>query len=97
MMATNFTSLALYFPAMHQIGISGSSLPGKVVAFALLFGATMLPALVPLIRSSRLVGLLQPPLTRAGAFFDRHRRVLIPAIAFGFATYLAVQGLVNLA
>ncbi len=26
MMATNFTSLALYFPAMHEVGISGAGL-----------------------------------------------------------------------
>jgi Sap, sulfolipid-1-addressing protein len=96
MMATNFTSLALYFPAMHQIGISGASPPGKVVAFAVLYGATMLPATVPLLPSGRLATTLQRPLERANAFMDMHHRTLVPLVAFGFAGFLAVQGLVNL-
>lgn len=96
MMATNFTSLILYFPAMHQVGVSRSETVGKIVAFMVLFGATMLPATAPLLPSGRLGVALQSRLERASAFFDRHRRTLVPLLAFAFAAYLGLQGLVRL-
>jgi hypothetical protein len=96
MMATNFTSLILYFPAMHQIGVSRSETVGKIVAFVMLFSATMLPATAPLLPSGRLAVPLRSRLERANAFVDRHRRTLVPLLASTFAAYLGVQGLVNL-
>jgi hypothetical protein len=96
MMATNFTSLILYFPAMHLVGVSRSGTAGKIVAFMVLFGATMLPATAPLLPSGRLAAAVRSRLERANAFFDLHRRTLVPLLAFTFAAYLGVQGLVNL-
>ena len=96
-MATNFTSLALYFPAIHEIGVSPAGLAGRVAAVGFLFLATMLPALVPLVPSGPVGRVLRTPLERAHELVDGHERILIPVLTFPFAAYLGVQGVVRLA
>jgi len=44
LMATNFSSLVLYFPAMHAIGISDASTGARVLAFLLVFSIALSPA-----------------------------------------------------
>lgn len=97
MMATNFTSLALYFPAIHEIGVSRAGLVGRVAAVGLLFLATMLPALVPLLPPGPVGRALRAPLERIHELVAAHERVFIPVLTFPFAAYLGVQGLVRLA
>lgn len=96
MMATNFTSLALFFPAVHEIGISAAGLAAQLVAFGLLLALTMLPATAPLLPSRALHDTLRPRLERADQFLERHQRRLIPVVALLLGAYLAVQGLAKL-
>jgi threonine/homoserine/homoserine lactone efflux protein len=93
MMATNFSSLVLYFPAMHAIGISDTSDEARGLALVLLFTITMLPAYGPPL----VVGLLGPraqrPLDRLSGFFTAHRQAIAATLCFGFAVLLAAAGL----
>ena len=96
MMATNFTSLTLYFPAIHEIGVSRAGLVARVAAVGLLFLATMLPALVPLLPPGPVGRVLQARLKRVHEIVAAHESTLIPVLTFGFALYLGVQGLLRL-
>jgi threonine/homoserine/homoserine lactone efflux protein len=93
LMATNFSSLILYFPAMHEIGSSDAGVTAQLVAFALLFAITMLPAVGPPL----LVGLLgeraKPPLERLNRVFTEHRETIGAAVCFIFAGLLTVFAL----
>jgi hypothetical protein len=92
-MATNFSSLILYFPAMHEIGSSDAGVTAQLVAFALVFAITMLPAVGPPL----LVGLLgeraRPPLERLNRAFTEHRDTIGALVCFGFAGLLTVFAL----
>jgi threonine/homoserine/homoserine lactone efflux protein len=93
LMATNFSSLVLYFPAMHEIGSSDAGTTAQLVAFVLLFAITMLPAAGPPL----LVGLLgeraRPPLERLNRLFTEHRDTIGALVCFGFAVLLTVFAL----
>jgi hypothetical protein len=92
-MATNFSSLILYFPAVHEIGSSDAGVTAQLVAFALLFAITMLPAVGPPL----LVGLLgeraRPPLERLNRVFTEHRHTIGAAVCFIFAALLTIFAL----
>jgi hypothetical protein len=93
LMATNFSSLILYFPAVHEIGSSDAGVTAQLVAFALLFAITMLPAVGPPL----LVGLLgeraRPPLERLNRVFTEHRDTIGAGVCFIFAALLTVFAL----
>ena len=97
MMATNFTSLALYFPAIHEIGVSRAGLVARVAAVGLLLLATMLPALVPLLPGGPVGRMLGAPLERVHEIVAAHERAFLAVLTFPFAAYLGLQGLVRLA
>lgn len=93
LMATNFSSLILYFPAVHEIGSSDAGTTAQLVAIVLLFAITMLPAVGPPL----VVGLLgeraRPPLERLNRIFTEHRDAIGAAVCFGFAALLVVFAL----
>ncbi|MEO8091162.1 MAG: GAP family protein [bacterium] len=94
-MATNVTTLALFFPAVHLIGVSDVALTGKAMTFVVLLAIVLLPAEIPLVASH--YQRLRAYLGRAGASLAAHQRTLLPVIEFGFGAYLAVLGLSKLA
>jgi threonine/homoserine/homoserine lactone efflux protein len=93
LMATNFSSLILYFPAMHEIGSSDAGATAQIVAFVLVFAITMLPAVGPPL----VVGLLgeraRPPLERLNRAFTEHRDQIGAAVCFVFAALLTAFAL----
>jgi threonine/homoserine/homoserine lactone efflux protein len=93
LMLTNFSSIVLFFPAMHEIGISDAGLGAQLVAFVLLYSITLLPAFAPPL----LVGLLgaraAPLLERLNAFFAAHRRGIGAGLCFCFALLLALAAI----
>jgi hypothetical protein len=93
LMLTNFSSIALFFPATHEIGISHVSPGGKVVAFLLLYTITLLPAFGPPLVVTLLGSRATPLLQGLNWFFVGHRRGIGAGICFGFAALLAVAGL----
>jgi hypothetical protein len=93
LMATNFTSLVLYFPAMHAIGISDADTSARAVALVLLFSITLLPAVGPPLLVSALGERAQAPLDRLSRFFADHRQAIAATLCFGFAVLLGAAGL----
>lgn len=93
MMASNFSTVVLYFPAMHAIGIADAVAGAKVAAFLLLFAITLLPALGPPLVVTLMGARATPALERLNGFFTVHRRGIGAAICFAFAVLLAVAGL----
>jgi cytochrome c biogenesis protein CcdA len=93
LMLTNFTSLVLYLPALQDVNRARTSDSAKVVAVAVLFLFTALPALVPL--GGRIVAPVTSArvLSRLGTFMTLHKRGVTVAVAGIFGTYLLVRGL----
>jgi len=92
LMATNFSSLVLYFPAMHAIGISEASTGARVVAFVLVFSIALIPAWGPPLLVWALGERARGPLDRMGRFFTAHRPAIAATLCFAFAVLLAVVG-----
>lgn len=90
MMATNFSSLALYFPAVHLIGVSDVDTAGRAVVLAFLATMTMLPAVLPPLATR--FGFLRPGLDRVERLMQRVSPHL-PWVAILFGVYLAVLAL----
>jgi hypothetical protein len=96
LMATNFSSLVLYFPAMHEIGISDASTAARIVAFLLLFTITLLPATAPPVVVTAVGERARRPLDAMSAFFTRHRQTIAATLCLGFALLLTAAGLRDL-
>ena len=96
LMLTNFSSIILFFPAMHEIGISDVSTGGRVGAFALLYAITLLPATLPPTVVTLLGERAKSPLERLNRFFVAHQSAISVALCFGFAALLAAEGLGSL-
>ncbi|HEX5145815.1 MAG TPA: GAP family protein [Conexibacter sp.] len=93
MMLSNFSTIVLYFPAMHEIGIADAALADKLVAFALLFAITLLTAVGPPLVVTLMGARATPALERLNRFFTAHRRGIGAAICFTFAVLLTIAGL----
>jgi len=93
LMAANFSSLVLYFPAMHAIGISDASAGARVVAFVLVFSIALIPAWGPPASVMALGDRARGPLDRLSRFFTAHRRTIAVTLCFGFAVLLIAVGL----
>ena len=93
LMATNFSSLILYFPAMHEIGSSDAGTVAQVVAFVLLYAITMLPAVGPPLVIGLLGERAKPPLERLNRLFTEHRDAIGATVCFGFAALLTAFAL----
>ncbi len=93
LMLTNFSSIVLFFPAMHAIGISKVGLAGQVVAFVLLYAITLLPAYGPPLIVTVMGSRATPLLQALDRFFADHKRGISAGICFVFALLLAVAGL----
>ena len=93
MMASNFSTIVLYFPAVHAIGISDAGVDAKVLAWVLLFAITLLPAVGPPLVVTLMGARATPALARLNGFFTAHRRGIGATICFVFALLLGVTGL----
>jgi hypothetical protein len=92
LMAANFSSLVLYFPAMHAIGISDAGIGAQLTAFALAFTIALIPAWAPPLLVRALGDRARGPLDRLSRFFTAHRQAIAATLCFGFAVLLAVVG-----
>ncbi len=93
LMLTNFSSIVLFFPAVHEIGIAHVAIAGKVAAFALVYLITLLPALGPPLAVGLMGERATPLLNRLNRLFTDHRRGIGAGLCFVFAVVLAVAGL----
>ncbi len=93
MMLSNFSTIVLYFPAVHAIGIDDADAGAKAVAFVLLYAITLLPAVGPPLVVTLLGPRATPALQRLNGFFTAHRRGIGAGICFAFALLLGATGL----
>jgi threonine/homoserine/homoserine lactone efflux protein len=91
LMATNVTTLALYFPAMHDIGISDVSAPGQLAAAVLTYAITMSFVVLPPLTIAALGDRGRTAIDRLGDFMNRHQRAISTAVPLLFAVVLAVE------
>jgi len=95
-MLTNVTSLALFLPAVHLIGVSDLEIADRAVAFAIVAAITAIPALTPPLAVSVVGAPAERGLKAMNAWLVRHRQIVGAAVCFGFAIVLAVQGIEQL-
>jgi hypothetical protein len=95
-MLTNVTTLALFLPAVHLIGVSDVATEGRGAAFAIVAAITMIPALAPPLAVSIVGAPAERVLGAVNAWLARHRRGVGAAVCFGFAILLVVQGIEQL-
>lgn len=96
LMLTNVTTLALFLPAMHAIGVSDHEIVGRAIAFVVVMAITMIPAIAPPLAVSIVGAPAERALGRLNAWLARHSRIVGAAVCFGFAILLAVQGISEL-
>jgi len=92
-MLLNFTTLALYFPALHEVAVDGGvEAPQKAIAVVIVFLFAMLPAYMPLVATVIGGNPARRALERFNGFLTRHTQAITVGICFLFAAYLGVSG-----
>jgi Sap, sulfolipid-1-addressing protein len=95
-MLTNLTTLALFIPAVHLIGVSGVAIEGRALTLAIVLVITMIPSFAPPLAVSIVGASAQRVLAALNAWLLRHSRAIGAVVCFGFAILLAVQGVEQL-
>ena len=95
-MLTNLTTLALFIPAVHLVGVSGVEIEGRALALGIVVAITMIPAVAPPLAVSVVGEPAQRVLASLNAWLLRHSRAIGALVCFGFAVVLGVQGLEQL-
>ncbi len=96
LMVTNVTTLALYFPLVHEISTDGASPAVKAVVFAIASLIVMIPAAGPPLVVSVLGDRADPGLKRMNTFVTAHHQTISAAVCFLFALVLGIPALRNL-
>ncbi len=91
-MATNFSSLALYVPGLHMVQRSHASTPDQIAAAVLLFSCTLAPALVPVLAATLLGRRAQPPLAAINRIVTAYATEISIGIELLFVVLLAWKG-----
>jgi threonine/homoserine/homoserine lactone efflux protein len=92
LMLTNFSSILLFFPAMHEIATSDAGLGAQLVAFALLYAIALLMAFGPPLFVTLLGSRATPVLARLNGILAAHRRGIGAGLCLAFAVFLALAG-----
>jgi len=93
MMLSNFSTILLYLPAMHVISTAGVAAGDKVLAVAVAFVVTSLPATVPLVVRVVAPGPSARAFDRLHGFIARNQRRIGVTIEVIFGVYLVVKAI----
>ena len=96
-MLTNLTTLALFIPAIHLVGVSDVAIEGRALADVIIVAIAMIPALAPPLAVTIVGAPAQRVLASLNAWLLRHSRAIGAIVCFGFAVLLGVQGIEQLA
>jgi hypothetical protein len=91
-MATDFSSIVLFVPAVKDIVAASLSLPAKIMVGSMPFIAVLLPAIVPLLAAVLAPETADRILSNIHAWLGRHSRVISVSLAFIFGAYLLFKG-----
>jgi threonine/homoserine/homoserine lactone efflux protein len=92
-MATNFTTLMLFIPAMKDVAVAPVDRADKVVVVAVVFLITSVVVWLPLALDLAAPGAAGRVLGALNRFLAEHQRAVTVVAAFGFGLYLGVKGL----
>ena len=96
LMATNVTTLALYFPMVHGISTDDASLGVKLAVFAIAFAVVMIPAAGPPLAVWALGERGKSGLARLNEFVTAHHQTINATVCFLFALVLGVPAVKDL-
>lgn len=96
LMATNFSSILLMIPAVHETGAADVPEAGKALVIAIILLFVLVPAALPPLVVSVLGARGEQAMAALDSFFGAHRQGIAAAICFGFAVYLLAIGLPKL-
>jgi hypothetical protein len=92
-MLTNFSTLLLFLPGMHQITRSSDDYGVKVFAAIVLFVVTLIPLLLPALAVTLLGAKSDAVLGKLSSYVTRFSRQINAGICFVFAAILLFEGL----
>jgi hypothetical protein len=95
-MVTNFTTIALYIPAMKFVAVSRVSVADKVVVTAIVFAIVLSLVLVPVVLTALMPRLAGRVLSAIGGWMQAHHKAIAVGVCFGFGAWLAIKGLTAL-
>jgi hypothetical protein len=96
-MLVNFSTLALFVPAVKDIGrADGVSVAGEIAALVLLLVVVLVPAWLPVALRAAFPDRAQRLLTPLGRWMTEHQRALGGWVSAAFAVYLFVRGVLAL-
>ena len=93
LMATNVTTVALYLPAMHHVGVSDVGALGEALAAVAVLAITLIPAVAPPLAMTFAGDRGRTALDRLSDFCARHSKAIDVCVCFGFAIFLAAVSL----
>ena len=93
LMATNVTTVALYLPAMHHVGVADVGPLAKALAAVVVLAITLIPAVVPPLAMTLSGDKAREALDRLSDFCARHSQAINVSVCFGFAIFLAAVSL----
>ena len=96
MMLGNFTTLALFIPAMKLVSESGLGAPEVAAATLLVLVITLIPALVPLGLTAAMPRTSGQVLTAVGDWLGGHKRWITVVLGLGFGVYLVIHGMTRI-
>jgi hypothetical protein len=88
LMATNVTTVALYLPAMHHVGVSDVGPLGRALAAVVVLAITLIPAVTPPLAMTLAGDKAREALDRLSDFCSRHSQAINVSVCFGFAIFL---------
>jgi hypothetical protein len=92
-MLLNFSTIVLFFPALHEISRSSVNLADKVIAGLVLVVITLLPVIIPVAMVVMLGKRAGPILARLNKFVGGHARQITATIEILFCILLAWRGI----
>ena len=95
-MLTNFSTLVLFLPALHQIERAPVSTVSQWIVFAVLYVITLMPVLLPVAAATLFGRQAEPVLDRIHTFISAHSRQIGVVIELVFAAYLSWKGVSEL-
>jgi hypothetical protein len=93
LMATNVTTVALYLPAMHHVGVADVGPLAKALAAVVVLTITLIPAVAPPLAMTFAGDKAREALDRLSDFCSRHSQAINVSVCFGFAVFLAAVSL----
>jgi threonine/homoserine/homoserine lactone efflux protein len=93
MMLSNFTTIALFIPAMKIVAESGLDAAEVGAATVIVLLITLIPALVPLALTAAVPKTSGRVLTATGDWLGEHRRWITVVLGLGFGAYLVIHGI----